>query len=114
MNVNGATAGGVERVEVPDGLRELQRPKREWLARNVDVGRRRVADEDEDAVVRATLVQLPCRMQVARAIAEHGGRTRLLPHLETELRSELREGFVGTEIGEHANVVAGLDKREQR
>ena len=69
VHVQRAPARGVERLEIAQRLRMLQRREREWLTGNRHILPRRRRDQDEDAGVRSALVQLSGRMEIARAIA---------------------------------------------
>src|SRR2546426_7783300 len=75
VSVKGAPARGIERREVADRLRHLERAERKLLARDrPNVLPRRRGDEQEHAVVGAAFVQLTRRMEVARTEAEHRRR----------------------------------------
>src|SRR6185503_7452963 len=70
MDVRGAAICTVERLKIAERLRHLKDPKR---VRGVWYGHvvvRRSGHDHEDAVVRAALVQLTRRVQVAWSIAE--------------------------------------------
>ena len=63
----------VQRSEVSDSLSQLKDSKRVRCAGHVEIGVGRRGDDDEDARIRATLVQLPRGVQVPRSVLEHRG-----------------------------------------
>ena len=72
VHVQRAAARLIERRHVAERLRQLEDAEGERLAGYRHVGARRGEDQ-EDARVRAALVQLPGGVQVARTVAEHRG-----------------------------------------
>src|SRR6266852_232168 len=71
MRVQRAAARGIERCEVAERLRQLQGAERKRLAGNRHVLTRRGRNQDEDAGVRSSLVELTGRMEVPGSVAEH-------------------------------------------
>src|SRR5579864_806245 len=114
MRVQGAAARVIERREVAERLRQFERPEGKRLARNRDVLPRRRGQDEEDAGVRSTLVQLPGRVQIARSIAEHRRRTRPVANGATKRLELVEQLTVGAKVREEREVVALAEQCEER
>src|SRR5688572_32425181 len=114
VDVQGAPARAVERLEIPHGLGLFQHPKGIRLARDGKVFRRRGGHDDEDAVVGAALVQLPRRVQVAGTVSERRGAPPRAHDGGTELPQRRRKDCVlRGEVREQSEIVAGPDQTEK-
>src|SRR5262245_4647457 len=100
MYVQDAPVQRVERVEIAQPLRELERPERKRLPGDRRVDARLGGNQQKDAGVWPAFVKLSGRVQISRTVAEHrrGARPIADRHAKPEqlvgdclLRTDVRE-----------------------
>ncbi len=114
VDARDAAAALLERCVVAGGLRADQAAEAERLAGDRELVARVVDDLEEEPRVRAALVQLAGRVQVARAVAVRHDETAAAAQLDDEIGDAAV--VLGGRLDErlHADVVALLRLREQR
>src|SRR5712691_9142206 len=114
MRVQLAAARGIERCEVAKRLRELQGAERKGLAGNGHVLTRRGRNQDEDAGVRSSLVELTGRMEVPGSVAEHRRHPCAISNRMTKRLQLVRQLGVRPEIREQRKIIAAMHQRQDR
>src|SRR5581483_9218066 len=102
----GATAALLQRRIVPRRLRPDQPPEAERLPGDRQLLARVVDDLQEETRVRAALVQLACRVQVARPVAVRDDESALSAELADEVADAAVVVVVRLDERLHADVVA--------
>jgi hypothetical protein len=108
MRKDCATAGRIERLEIPDRLRLLERAERKRLSGNVQVRARRGRHDEEHARIGSALVELTGGMEIPRSVAEHRRHPRAIAHRPAQRLQLTRE--VGVEAGkvrQQSEIIAG-------
>src|SRR5688572_26500688 len=101
-----------QHLEIAACLGREERAEAEGLPRHRQVVAAVDGQLDEEAVLRPSLVQLPGRVEEARAEAAGGGEPGRVPHRALQLAQLGRELVVRRDVGEQRHVVSGLAQRE--
>ena len=113
VQARSATIALVQRFEIAEGLRALERLERRH-PRNREIERRVGGELEEDARVRAALVELAGRVQEARAETDGGRDLERVANLQPDVVQRQLVRVVHLDVRRERDVVARLDLREDR
>ncbi len=114
MQADGAATVLLQRLQVAQRLRVLQRAETVWLAGDGYILRVLRRDLDEQAGVGPALVQLPGRMQETRPEAQRRRDVQAVAQREASPLKLTLNRFVVGQIGHDRHVVARLHLLEER
>jgi hypothetical protein len=114
VDVQRSAAGTVERLEIAQSLRVFQDSERIWFAGNRQVRRRFGRDDQEDAGIGASLVELTGGVEITRSVAQRRGAPRLQCYAVSEVFEDAGKPLVsGRKEGQQREVIRRLHQSKK-